>query len=102
MSKVQEAREAGQAVTADQYPYIASSTSLGAMVVPDRFRSTDKFIAAINDPQQAASLRQRIEQSIESRSGGASLFIASYAKQRDWQGRDLAALAKQQQRSGKT
>ena len=33
--RIREARNAGQTVTADQYPYIASSTSLAAFVVPD-------------------------------------------------------------------
>jgi N-acyl-D-aspartate/D-glutamate deacylase len=97
--KVQEARDAGQTVTADQYPYIASSTSLGAMVVPDEFRSTAKFTAAMDDPDQAAKLREKIEKAIEVRSGGASLFIANYSNNRSWQGRDLASLAKEQQRT---
>ena len=32
---IEDARAAGQTVTADQYPYIASSTSLEAMLLPD-------------------------------------------------------------------
>ncbi len=32
---IEEARQKGQKATADQYPYIASSTSLEAMVIPD-------------------------------------------------------------------
>ncbi len=98
VAKVQQAREAGQRVTADQYPYIASSTSLGAMVVPDRYRSTAAFKAALADPETAEKLMSRLRQSIETRSGGASLFIASYRKQPAWQGRDLASLAKQLER----
>jgi len=35
---VNRARAAGQEVTADQYPYVASSTSLAAIVIPPRFR----------------------------------------------------------------
>lgn len=93
--KVQQARDAGGHVTADQYPYIASSTSLGAMVVPDRYRDTAAFQAALADPVVAKELMAQLREAIESRSGGASLFIASYGKQRDWQGRDLASLAKQ-------
>lgn len=97
--KVQAAREAGMHVTADQYPYIASSTSLGAMVVPDQYRSTKVFVAAISDPESSKQLRQEIERAIEVRSGGASLFIASYSENRSWQGKHLAALAKEQNRS---
>ncbi|MBP86054.1 MAG: N-acyl-D-amino acid deacylase [Planctomycetaceae bacterium] len=97
--KVQAARDAGRQVTADQYPYIASSTSLGAMVVPDEYRTTIKFTAALKDERDGANLRQKIERSIETRSGGASLFVASYSENRGWQGRDLASLAKEQDRS---
>lgn len=99
VNKVQAARDDGVRVTADQYPYIASSTSLGAMVVPDEYRSTPKFRAAINDAEESKALREKIERAIEVRSGGASLFIASYAENRDWQGRDLASLAKDLKRS---
>ncbi len=99
VAKVSEARSSGQQVTADQYPYIASSTSLGAMVVPDRLRSTAAFKQAIADPDQAEKLRGQLRQAIEARSGGASLFIASYNKQPAWQGRDLASLAKELERS---
>ena len=97
--KVQQARQRGQQVTADQYPYIASSTSLGAMVVPDQFRRKSAFVKALGDPPRAAELRKQIEQSIETRSGGASLFIAGYAPNRSWQGKDLATLARQENRS---
>lgn len=97
--KVEEARAAGHRVTADQYPYIASSTSLGAMVVPDEFRSRQKLEAALADDEAAAQLKKRISAMIEARSGGASLFIASYSPNRSWQGQDLASLAKTQGRS---
>lgn len=96
--KVQQARDDGQRVTADQYPYIASSTSLGAMVVPDRYRNTTAFKEAMADPASAKELQAKLRKSIEVRSGGASLFIASYSKQRQWQGRDLASLAKELQK----
>ncbi len=99
MRKVEQAREAGHTVTADQYPYIASSTSLGAMVVPDDLRTTSKFIAALQDPDRGSKLRTRLEQAIATRSGGATLFVASYAKNREWQGRDLASLSRDLGRS---
>ena len=99
VQKVQEARDAGERVTADQYPYIASSTSLGAMVVPDRYRETSDFRAAMADPVRAEQLVGQIQQALETRSGGANLFVASFSKQRKWQGRDLASLAQEQNRA---
>ena len=44
-----DARAAGQKVTADQYPYTASSTSLSATVIPDEVRSWTKLKAALAD-----------------------------------------------------
>ena len=40
---------AGQKVTADQYPYTASSTSLSATVIPDELRSWTKLKAALDE-----------------------------------------------------
>ena len=99
LRKVQAARDAGERVTADQYPYIASSTSLAAMVVPDEYRELSRFREALQTPAQAARLKAEIERAIEVRSGGATLFVASYKHQPAWQGRDLATLAKQEQKS---
>lgn len=96
--KVDDARQAGQRVTADQYPYIASSTSLAAMVVPDEFRSQAEFQAALSNDATAAKLRAELERALAARDGGASLFIASYPPTPAWQGRDLASLAREQSR----
>jgi N-acyl-D-amino-acid deacylase len=99
VQKVAAARAEGRAVTADQYPYVASSTSLGAMVVPDEFRNQEKLKEALADPDKAAEVRRRIGEMVEARSGGASLFIASYAERRDWQGQNMTTVAQEQNRS---
>lgn len=96
---VATAREKGQRVTADQYPYIASSTSLAAMVVPDDLRTTAQLQAALDKPEAAAKLRENLAQAIEARDGGKTLFIAKYDAQESWQGKDLATLAEQQHKS---
>jgi N-acyl-D-aspartate/D-glutamate deacylase len=95
---VTTAREQGQRVTADQYPYIASSTSLAAMVVPDEFRSVARLKKALEDKDEAERLRARIAQSLEARDGGKSLFIAAYDDNPAWQGKDLATLAEQEKK----
>jgi len=92
---VQAARDGGQAVTADQYPYIASSTSLGAMVMPDEYRSKKQLSEALADPQQVVKLRERLAKNIETRSSGTSLVVASYAPDRSFQAKNLAELARQ-------
>ena len=91
---VLESRDDGRQVTVDQYPYVASSTSLGAMVVPQEFRSKQRLTEALADPEQAAELRDRLEKTLKSRAGGATLFVAGYATDRSFQGKDLATLAR--------
>jgi N-acyl-D-aspartate/D-glutamate deacylase len=92
---VQAVRDGGQIVTADQYPYIASSTSLSAMIVPEEYRGQKQLTDALADPQQAAKLRERIAKSLATRTGDEALVVASYARDRSFQGRNLAELARQ-------
>jgi N-acyl-D-aspartate/D-glutamate deacylase len=98
---IAKARQAGQAVTADQYPYVASSTSLAAIVVPPQFREGERkdFLARLDDPEQGPKVRRAIEQKLEGCDGGAALRIARYTHRPRWQGQDLAALAKQEGKS---
>lgn len=92
---IRAARDAGHAVTADQYPYIASSTSLGPMVVPEEYRSKKQLTDALADPQQAAKLRQRIAANLANRTGGEALVVAAYAPDRRMQGKNLAQIARE-------
>jgi N-acyl-D-aspartate/D-glutamate deacylase len=92
---IERARKAGQAVTADQYPYAASSTSLAATVIPPRFREgTHKdFLARLDDAGQGPLIRKAVENALEVRDGGKALRIARYAPKPAWQGKDVAAIA---------
>ncbi len=92
---IDKARQAGQMVSADQYPYIASSTSLAAMVIPAQFREGDAkdFLARLDDPEQGPRVRAGIERLIGGRDGGRSLRIARYAPKPSWQGKDLDTIA---------
>jgi N-acyl-D-amino-acid deacylase len=92
---IEKARHDGIVITADQYPYPASSTSLRAMVVPAQFRegSYQDLIARLDDPEQGPKMRAAIEKAIDGRAGGQSLRIAQYQPRRAWQGKDLAAIA---------
>jgi N-acyl-D-aspartate/D-glutamate deacylase len=89
------ARRKGQAVTADQYPYTASSTSLSAMVIPPRYREggPKDFMARVEDARQGPVIRRAIARLIEGRQGGKALRVAYYPAHRAWQGKDLAAIA---------
>jgi len=99
IQKLREARAGGQQVTADQYPYPASSTSLAAMVIPDELRDWKVLEAALDDAAQSDKVRGQIEQKIGGRDGGESLVIANFASERSWQGKNLAAIAKETSRT---
>src|SRR5262249_6872817 len=60
------ARAKGQAVTADQYPYTASSTSLAADVIPAIHRegTAKDFEARLADAELGPKVRQAIEKNI--------------------------------------
>jgi predicted amidohydrolase YtcJ len=95
LARIAEARRPGQVVTADQYPYIASSTQLAAMVVPHWALqgSAADFARLAADPKRGESLRREIEQALAERGGAGSIRIARFAPRPDWAGLDLATIA---------
>jgi N-acyl-D-aspartate/D-glutamate deacylase len=98
---IQKARARGQVVTADQYPYIASSTSLAATLVPARYRegSRKDYLARLDDAEQGPRMRAAIEQQIGFRKAGQAVRIAYYKPRPAWQGKTLSAIADLEKRS---
>jgi N-acyl-D-aspartate/D-glutamate deacylase len=92
VAKVESARRAGQAVTADQYPWSASGTSLAASLVPlwaqDGGRA--KLLERLDDPALAGRLRSDMIENLRRRGGAASLLVTDGALS----GRTLADIAK--------
>jgi N-acyl-D-amino-acid deacylase len=99
IEKLRAARAGGRVVTADQYPYPASSTSLAAMVIPDTLRSAAKLKEALADSKTAPRVREQIESNLGGRDGGDSLVVANFAPERSWQGKSIAAIAKETSRT---
>lgn len=65
---VEEARAAGQQVTLDQYPYLASMTNMSAVIPPDYFEEGAAALAvSLGDETKGADLRRRIGRDIENR-----------------------------------
>jgi predicted amidohydrolase YtcJ len=95
-ARIERARAEGQAVTADQYPYTASSTSLGAMVVPDwALRGTaEDFRRIAGDPVQGPRLRAHIARELAERDEGASIRIARFTPNPAYAGRSLVEIAR--------
>ncbi len=94
---IRQARDRGQVVTADQYPYTASSTSLAATVIPAQFRegTGQDFLARLMDPEQGPRIRSAVETALGGRDGGDSIQIARYTANRAWQGKRISAIAKE-------
>ena len=94
-AKMEAARKAGQVVTADQYPYIASSTSLSATLVPTSAREGGKsaMVKRLKSEEDGPRLRDRIQRTLDKKEGGRAIRIARYENRPDWVGRDLAAIA---------
>ena len=98
---IRKARKDGIDVTADQYPYTASSTSLSATLIPARFRegSTEDMIKRLDDPDIGAKMKKAIDASLKGHLNGKSIKIAGYAKNTSWQGKDLFTIAEQEKKS---
>ena len=92
---IEAARKKGQVVTADQYPYTASSTKLAADVIPTTFRegTQKEMLARLDDPEKGPAMRKAIERQIHECDDGRALRIAYYAPKPAWQGKSVAALA---------
>jgi predicted amidohydrolase YtcJ len=97
-ARILEARRAGQVVTADQYPYTASSTSLAAFVIPHwALQGTaEDFDRLSRDPIRGVELRREIQRELDDRDNGASLRIARYAPRPNWVGQRLTAIAERE------
>jgi N-acyl-D-aspartate/D-glutamate deacylase len=98
---VEQARANGQAVTADQYPYTASSTSLSATLIPARYRegTQNEFVARLDDPDWGPRIRLAISEGLKEREGGKTVQIARCKAHPSWQGKDLAAIAANAQKT---
>jgi N-acyl-D-aspartate/D-glutamate deacylase len=97
---IRRQRSKGVKVTADQYPYIASSTSLTATVIPARFRegSAKDLLARLDDSEIGPRMKKAIEAQIDGRQGGKSIRIAGFTSRPEWQGQSLFAIAAKEKR----
>ena len=85
---VEAARARGVRVTADQYPYVASSTSLTATIPPwAQDGGTDKLIARLKDPRERARIRKEMENT-------APAWESRYQSAGTWQNVQLAAIGR--------
>lgn len=91
IAKVRAARASGLVVTADQYPWDASGTSLVASLVPRWAQDGGRaaMLARFDDPALAARLAADIAENLRKRGGAAKLLITEGAQK----GKTLAQVA---------
>jgi N-acyl-D-amino-acid deacylase len=87
------ARRAGQDVTADQYPWLASGSSVDASLVP-RWAADggfSKMLARFGDPATAARVRTEMRENLRRRGGPDSILLTSAGF--PWTGQTLTRVA---------
>lgn len=89
---IEQARTTGQRVTADQYPYTASSTSLEATLLPAWAREggRDKIKQRVDDEHDSKRLRADVAKKAQS---ADRIVIANYKPRPEWLGKSLAEIA---------
>jgi N-acyl-D-aspartate/D-glutamate deacylase len=94
---VNQARAKGQVVSADQYPYTASSTSLAAEVIAPKFRegSAKDFQDRLRDSTQGPMVRESIQDRLTSLDAGPNIHIATFKAHPEWQGKTLDEVARE-------
>ncbi|WP_168190437.1 M14-type cytosolic carboxypeptidase [Luteithermobacter gelatinilyticus] len=97
ITMVEQARADGLRVTADQYPWTASGTSIAGALIPRWVMagSTEKYHERLRDPALAERIRAEMTDNLRRRGGAHSLLITD-PRRPDLRGRTLAEIAAQQ------
>ena len=92
IARIEAARAAGQRVTADQYPWSASGTSLVAALVPGWAQDggREALLRRFDDPALTTRLEAEMADNMRRRGGAASLLIT----EGEHKGRTLDQIAK--------
>jgi N-acyl-D-aspartate/D-glutamate deacylase len=95
---IDAAREAGVNVTASQYPYTASGTSVSASLVPPWAMVDGKLQQNLSDPALRPRLVKEMTENLRRRGGADSLLMTS-SKDKAIIGKNLAQIAAQRKES---
>ncbi len=93
--RIERAREQGLEVWADQYPYLASATGLGAALVPRWATEGDRdaFLRRIRDPETRARILDEMAENLERRGGAGRIQFRRVEQDPSLEGRTLADVA---------
>ena len=97
IQRIERARTAGLEIYADQYPYIASATGLGAALLPRWAQSggRDSLLSRFNTPQIRQRLKEDMEQNLARRGGAARIQFRYYSPDNTVEGKNLQEMAAQ-------
>lgn len=93
IAEIEAARAAGQAVTADQYPWLASGSSLDASLLPGWAvdGGDAALIKRLDDPATLARVRDEMQNNLRRRGGPKALLLI--AQGFPWTGKTLEQMA---------
>lgn len=93
IATIEAARRAGQDVTADQYPWLASGTSVDASLVPGWALDGGyaRMIARFDDAATLPRIKAAMTENLRRRGGAASMLLTSAGQ--PWTGKTLAQMA---------
>lgn len=92
---IESAQKRGVTITADQYPWLASGTSISGAVVPSWVREGGKeaTVKRLKDPSLYRKIHAEITENIRRR-GGADRLLITVTEQANISGKTLAEVAK--------
>lgn len=95
VQRIERAREAGVEVFADQYPYEASQTTLGAALVPRWAQAGGgaAFRQRLADPAQRARILAEMRDNLARRGGAERIQIGRYTPDSTTEGHTLARIS---------
>jgi len=73
---IDSARAEGIVVTADQYPYMASSTGLSAALVPRWVQAGDNYTRKFNDAELLPRIKAEMAENLRKRGGPAAILLS--------------------------
>jgi len=96
LAKVEEARTEGLDVTADQYPYVASGSSITGALIPRWAQggTREDMVARLKDPATREKIKREVEKNLVRRGGADRLKMTVYLPDPSMNGLSLAEAAK--------
>jgi N-acyl-D-aspartate/D-glutamate deacylase len=97
IAEIEAARKAGQDVTADQYPWLASGSSLDASLLPGWAvdGGSEALVKRLDDPVTLAKIRDEMQNNMRRRGGARALLLI--AQGFPWTGKTLEQVASEWQ-----